>query len=65
MFARRWRITRFRVTFHSQEKDDAMFRLILVCFVSAAFSLSGCGKKEPKVIESNRDIKNLKKLPKK
>ena len=64
MFARRWRITRFRVTFHSQQKGSAMFRVIVVCFVLAAFSLSGCGKKEPKVIKSNRNIENLKKLPK-
>jgi entry exclusion lipoprotein TrbK len=41
-----------------------MFRLIVACFVLAAFSLAGCGKEEPKEVKSIRKIENLKKLPK-
>jgi len=42
-----------------------MFRLIVVCFLLAVFSLTGCGKEGPKEVKSVRKMENLKKLMKK
>jgi predicted small lipoprotein YifL len=42
-----------------------MFRLIVVCFLLMACSLTGCGKEGPKEVKSIRKMDNLKKLSKK